>query len=406
MAESKFDYRTSSITRGVRELEEPQPTYHELVESRLFRRDGAVNVFRYDDIVAINRNRTVLGTGGSGVGYLGFPRPRIPQDLDGEEHTMWRRLLDPMFSPKKVAEWEAEVRELAVALIEKFLPRGEAELYSEFATPLPSQIIVRMVGAPLEDLPFFLKWKESVLRPEGDTSEEMVAYCRSQTAPMHEYIVNLIRQRQADDADYDDLIAVLLKSEVQGRALTDDELVDIVLELIIAGLDTVTSALSTIFARLARTPELRDQLAADPSMIPTAVEELLRIECPIPAQPRWATEDIDLGGGEIIREGEAIQVLVAAANLDEEKFSCPLDLDATRARNAHLSFSSGVHRCLGSHLARLELKVALEEFLTRIPYFEIKPGEHAQYNNVMIRVANYVPLTFPPGGGQPQASEQ
>jgi cytochrome P450 len=395
MVESVFDYRTSSISRGLQGEESPQPTYKELADSRLNRWDGAVNLFRYDDIVKINRDTTVRGTGGSGVFYLGSERPRIPQDIDGPEHTQWRRLLDPLFSPKQVALLSDDIVRLANELIDGFIADGQVELYSQFCTPLPVAIFLQMMGIPAAgNMAMFMAFKDGTLHPKGETAEELTAYATEAGKPLNAFLRTLFRERRGEEPK-NDLIGALMEAEVGGELLTDELLVDIVYELLLAGLDSITSTLSVMISWLARHPDTRARLVADPSLWPAAIEELLRFETPIPAQPRFATEDVDLGDGVVVGKGEPMQVLVAAANMDSTKFENPLTVDIDRPRNAHLAFSSGIHRCLGSHLARLELRLALQEFHRRLPEYRISEGESPVYNNTVIRAATHLPLTFP-----------
>jgi len=161
-------------------------------------------------------------------------------------------------------------------------------------------------------------------------------------------------------------------------------------------LDTVTSTMSCTFAWLAQHPEERRQLVQDKSRIPSAVEEILRFESPVPSGMRFCDqEDIDLGEGLVICKGEAIHAIWAAANLDPNAFEDPMKVDFRR-RNNHIAFASGVHRCLGSHLARLEMRLALEEFLARIPDYELAPGEELVYDNVAVRNVTYLPIVFEP----------
>jgi cytochrome P450 len=160
-----------------------------------------------------------------------------------------------------------------------------------------------------------------------------------------------------------------------------------------AGLDTVTASMSCIFSWLARHPEQRDRLVANPELIRAAVEELLRYESPVPAGTRYATEDIDLGG-ELIRAGEAIHAIWSAANVDPWQIENPLVANFDRPRQTHMVFASGTHRCLGSHLARLELRLAVEEFHRRFPEYHITEGDEPRYDNIAVRMASYLPVTL------------
>lgn len=389
-----FDFRNSSITNAVQGQECPQLRYAEhAAGTRVSYVDGVTNLFRWEDITRINRHPAVLGQGGSGV-TLGSERPLIPNDIDGPIHARWRSLLDPMFAPRVVAKWEAAFRALAGELIDRFIDDGQAELNSVYCTPLPSRMFLNILGARAEDLPFFLEFKEGVLRPAGDTAEEVIADSNKAGAKLNEFFRAMLAERRAEAAPRDDYIGALMSAEIDGRPLTGEEITDILYVMMLAGLDTVTATLTLIFAWLARHPEVRQRLVDDPSLIPGAVEELMRLETPVPANNRHATSDIDLGDGLVIRKGEAMHCLLAAANLDAVAFPDPLTVDIDRPRHRHITFASGTHRCLGSHLARLELRVAIEELHKRIPEYHITEGDPPHYHNVVIRMATRLPLTF------------
>jgi cytochrome P450 len=394
MTDTVYDYRTSSIGRALRWSAAPQEAYQKLAEQRLDRRDGAVNVFSYDDIVTINKDPSVLGTGGSGVHYMGSARPRIPQDYDGPVHLEWRKVLNPLFSPRAMRALSDDIVSICHELIDGFEDAGEVELFSEFCTPLPVRIFLRLMGVPADELDLFLDFKDGVLHPEGETPEELTAFATEAGRPLNEYLLAHLEHRRTHGQSGEDLIGALMSAEFEGRPLTDEELIDIIYELMLAGLDSVTSSLSTMFVWLAQNPETRQRLVDDPDKWPAAIEELLRFETPIPAQPRFATQDIDLGDGEVVRAGEPMQILVAAANMDPTKFPDPLTVDIERKGNAHLAFSIGAHRCLGIHLARLELRLVLTEFHKRVPHYRIKQGQQPRFDNMVIRAARHLPLVL------------
>jgi cytochrome P450 len=391
---TKFDARLAPLTQHVKTMAEPQVVYSEKAGNvRAERVDGVVTLYRHDDIIKINRHPTILGNGGQG-GSFGQDNPLIPLEIDGEEHKKWRRLLDPLFSPKQISPLEESVRLLAGELIDRFLPRGEAELSEEFCVPLPCLTFLRLVGAPTADLDFFLDFKNGVIHPQGETVEEMNANMAVAGGKLLEYFVEFLAERRAETVENNDIIAVLLRSKVDGEPITELELLNILFLLMFAGLDTVTASMSCIFAWLGRHPGERDRLVADPSLIPSAVEEIMRYESPVPSGQRFATEDIDLGDGLVIKAGEAIHAIWAAANVDPTAYDDPLRVDFGRGRTSHIVFASGTHRCLGSHLARLELRIAVEELLSRIPAYTVKAGEQLAYDNVSVRAVTHLPIAF------------
>jgi cytochrome P450 len=392
--DNRVDVRLASLTREVKDLASPQLVYYDKAKNvRAERRDGLLTLYRHDDIIRINRHPAILGQGGRG-GSFGNDNPLIPLEIDGEDHRKWRRLLDPMFAPKRIAFLEDSVRDLAGELIDRFLPAGRAELHDQFCVPLPCLTFLRLVGAPVEDLDFFLEFKDGVVHPKGESLEEIDANMAAAGGKLLEYFATFLARRREEHEEKSDVISVLLRSKVDGQPLTDLELLNILFLLMFAGLDTVTSSMSCVFAWLGQHPEERDRLVADPSLIPAAVEEIMRFESPVPSGTRFAEDDIDLGDGLVVNKGEAIHAVWAAANVDPAAYDDPLTVNFDRGRTSHIVFASGTHRCLGSHLARLELRIAVEELLARIPDYVVADGESLTYDNVAVRSVTHLPITF------------
>ena len=352
-------------------------------------------VSRHDDIVFINQQKTVLGNGDAGP-QMGDMQRLIPLDIDGEEHTRFRRLLDPLFAPKsqtsQIKGLDVEVRRLANALIDDFIDRGEVELYSEFCTPLPTIIFVSMLGLPDSDRSFFLQFKDDIVHANGGSPEADAELRQNAALRMFGYLNEQLELRDANPDDYTGLLAGLIEAEADGVKLTRQEQLNVAFLLLIAGLDTVTGALSLMFSRLARHPEEQQAVRDDPSLAATTVEELLRWESPVQCGHRLATEDMVLPSGYQVSAGDHLQLLWAAGNIDES--ACPggMSVQLDRTPNRHVAFASGAHRCLGSHLARMELRCALEEFHNRIAEYHVKPGESARYSSGTVRSAEYLPL--------------
>jgi cytochrome P450 len=396
---TRYDPRISGLSQVVKSMAEPQTVYHDKAGNvRAEHIDGALHLYRHQDIMQINRHPAVLGNGGRG-GSFGHDARLIPLEIDGEDHKKWRRLLDPMFAPKQVARLEAQVRDLARDLIDGFATAGNADLYKDFCTPLPCLTFLRLVGAPVEDMDFFLEFKEGVVHPKGDSVEEIDANMAAAGGKLLEYFVGFLADKRKNAEHQDDVIANLIKSEIDGEPLAELDLVNILFLLMFAGLDTVTSSMSCIFAWLGRHPEERKRLAEDMTQIPAAIEELMRYESPVPSGMRYPTEDIDLGDGLVIRAGEDINAFWAAANVDPTFFDDPLSVRLDRGRKDHMVFASGTHRCLGSHLARLELRLAVEEMLTRIPDYTVDV-EALTYDNCAVRAVENLWISFPPSSAR------
>ena len=375
--------------------ESPQQAFQDLTRCPVHRSEGVKVLAKRDDIVHFTRHPAVRATNGHNF-TMGSKEPLIPLDLDGEEQRLFRRLLDPLFSPRAVEPIRPEIRTLTDELIDTFIADGRTDLFASFCQPLPSKIFMGLLGLPQEDMEKFLAFKDAVIRPEGDTFQEMSAYTERAGEVMTEYLHGIFDAREASGALGDDLIGGFLAAEVDGRKLTRSEITRIVYLLVIAGLDTVAASLSCILAWFAKHPEERAEVIADPSLLPEAIEELMRFESPVHMGHRHVTEDFELNGWSF-KAGEMVEVAWASANVDPEVFENPLEVDLGRKRNAHIGFASGPHRCLGSNLARMELVTVIEQFHRRIPEYAISLGQKPTYVNYGVRLAAYLPVSFPEG---------
>ena len=371
-----------------------QTRLSEAVKKNRVRRDGKhVTLLRMEDILAVTKRRDVLSMEPEMVeaasGYMGEGRPLIPLMIDGDLHTKYRRLLDPLFAPRQVARLEPTVRRLSEELVDAFAGEGTVELYSAFCVPLPCKLFLSQLGLPLEDLDFLLWFKDGVIRPDDEDHRV------SANTKMIEYLYAELDRREAEGTPRDDLIGGFMSAEVAGDRLTREDVIDITFLLVLAGLDTVSASLSCMVDWLARHPAERDTLVADPSILPGAIEELMRFHTPVTSGGRYAVGEFQVGT-ETIHEGDNLGVMWHAANLDESVFPEPLKVDFHRPENRHVAFASGFHRCLGSHLARLELRVALEVLHERLPDYRPDPDQTPGYNNIAIRTVDPLPLVFTP----------
>jgi cytochrome P450 len=302
---------------------------------------------------------------------VGSPLPLVPIAFDPPEHTRYRRILQPFFSPRGIAGWQPKVRALAGQLIDGLAGRAECDLVTELAVPLPAQVFLTFFGLPLADRDRLIAWKEGLLSlqagPGGETRMERGMRLG---AELYEYLVEHTAERRRRGTGTG-LLGQLL-SDTGDERLSDDEIYGLSFLFVLAGLETVTAALSTAFAVLAQRPRLRRQIAADPAVIPAAVEELLRYDGPVVFVPRVATQDVTVAG-QLIPAGTTVQVTLAAASRDPAEHQDPDVIDFGRQERS-LAFGAGPHRCLGSHLARMEMRVALQEWHHRIPDYELAPG--------------------------------
>jgi len=300
----------------------------------------------------------------------GSPLPMVPIAFDPPEHTRYRRVLQPFFSPRETAFWRPMVRELAGELIDGFSSRGECDLVAELAVPLPAHVFLTLFGLPLQDQDRLIAWKEALLNFDFQGGEPVPERTARLGAELYEYLVGHIAERRQRGGT-EDLLGQLL-ADASDERLSDDEILGLSFLFVLAGLETVTSALSTGFAALAAQPALRRQIAADPAVIPAAVEELLRFDGPVVFVPRISTQDVELAG-QVIPAGSYVMVTLAVASRDPAEHSDPDTIDFQR-QERNLAFGVGPHRCLGLHLARMEMRVALEEWHRRIPEYELAPG--------------------------------
>jgi cytochrome P450 len=352
---------------------------------------AGVTISRYDDVLWALKHPEVFSS--QDVVQIGNEVPLIPLSVDPPAHAGYRRLLDPQFSPRKMAELEPEMRRLVNEVVDTFVDRGACEFHEDFATPLPSTFFLALMGLPQSDLTDFLRWRDDTIRPDAATPAEAQAIRERAGHEITRYFEAAIEQRRADPDDR--LLSTLVHGTVDGRPLTHAEMLGACHLLLLGGLDTVTATLDCMITYLARHPDRRRAIVEDPSLVPLAVEELLRHQSPVMMVPRAIIRDVEIGGV-ACRAGDSVTLLIGAADVDPDEFDAPDEVRFDRERNRHLAFGGGPHRCLGSHLARLELRVAIEEFHRRIPDYDIAPGAEIHFTPG-IRQAVSLPLVFPAG---------
>ena len=372
--------------------DDPREAYRQLRdECPVAQSDLGAYISRYEDVAWALRHPEIFSSQSDALD-IGQAQPLIPLQVDPPLHTKYRRLLNPWFTPKKVAELEADVVVLVSALIDEFVDRGECDFHEEYATPLPSTIFLRLMGLPQSDLEMFLKWRDNIIRPDVDPHDlQAAAQIRKTTGEdISLYFEGALEARRNQPES--DLLTELVDARLDGRPLTREELLGTCHLLLLGGLDTVTATLDCMIAHLARTPADRHKLVEDPSLIPSAIEELLRRETPVMIVPRVVNEDITLRDVKL-RAGQVVSLVIGAANHDESEFPEAGDVLLGRDGNRHVAFGGGHHFCLGAHLARLELRIGIEEFHNRIPDYRIPDGVDIHYSPG-IRQADHLPLVF------------
>jgi cytochrome P450 len=374
----------------------PQPLYARLrAECPVAKASlmGTPVISRYADVRWALRHPEIFSSEMEIHMALGTERPMIPQQIDPPAQTRYRKLLDPLFSRRRMAKLEPAIRAHAVELIDRFVDDGECEFNSAFAVPLPCSAFLTLLGLPPEELEFFLELKDGIIRPEkkkGATFEDAPRIRTESGKQIYSYFEAALDERAKHPRE--DLLSVLLDATIEGQKLSRSEILDICFLLLLAGLDTVTATLGCNIAYLAANPEQRRRLVERPVLADAAVEELLRWETPVTGVPRLLKKDVTIADVKL-QAGQLVMLLLGAADTDGDEFPDADSVDFDRERNRHLAFGGGPHRCLGSHLARMELRVAMQEWHRRIPEYAIKPGETPRYS-AGIREVMYLPLVW------------
>jgi cytochrome P450 len=293
----------------------------------------------------------------------------IPVTMDPPGHTVWRHLLSPHFSPTAVERLEPRVRERCVQIIDEIVPKGTCDLITDFGREFPTTIFMGLMGLPLEDAKQFMAWEDKILHRTNESDPDASEMLKAQTEVMG-YFTDLIRKRRVEPAD--DLVSAALTWTIDGQKIPTEDVLSMCLLMFMAGLDTVTAQLGYSFLHLATHPEDRRRLVDDPAIIPVAVEEFLRYYA-IVSPVRKVLEQVEFHGFTLMPDDMVALPLCAAAR-DPREFEDAQLVNFDRSANRHTAFGAGPHRCLGSHLARRELRIALEEWHKRIPDYELAPG--------------------------------
>ena len=298
----------------------------------------------------------------------------IPISLDPPEHRPFRNLLNDDLSPKRIRSIEDSIREIAVDLIEAFRAKGQCNFVIEFAEQLPIRVFMKMVNLPLSDVPKLKYLVDQFTRPDGKLTYAEV------TQLFLDYLAPMINERR--DKDGTDMITRMLHSKIGDRFMTDAEAANLCIQVLVGGLDTVINFLSFVMVFLARSPETRQVLEKAPDRIPSAINELLR-RFPLITVGREITHDMDFEGVHL-KQGEMIMLPTMLHGLDEQENADSMSVNFDRTSIRHSTFGSGPHTCPGAFLARSEVRIMLEEWLSRIPNFAIAPGCDVGYTGGIV----------------------
>jgi cholest-4-en-3-one 26-monooxygenase len=348
-------------------------------------------VSRWDEVMAVSTDPETFCSGrGILIMEIGatYESPPTMMHTDPPEHTVYRKLVQPGFAPGRMRALETDVRRRAKLLVDEIEPGRPGDFVETVAVPFPLYIISALLGMPDEDWQRFFEWSEAVIPGATDWSEEKRAELQ---ADMHETLLAATVARRADPRD--DLISVLAQVEIEGRRLSDAELTMFLVQLLVAGNETTRNMISGGLVALADRPAAWEQLRRDRSLVPAAVEEMLRWTTPVVSFMRTATRDTELGG-QAIREGDPVLMLYASANRDERQFGSTADrFDIGREPNHHVAFGFGGHFCIGATLARIEARQLLEELLDRFETVE-PAGDVERSHSAVIAGVKRAPFVF------------
>jgi cytochrome P450 len=293
----------------------------------------------------------------------------LPIEIDPPDHRKYRAILDPMLSIRGIASQEPAIRQLANDLIDSFVDKGECEFTAEFGRPLPVSVFLQLMGLPQEMRDTFVEWAMGMLHSQD---RAIAGRCMQETIAYLEKVIEEKKRKPDEGA-----ISTIVHGLADGVPLTGGEIFGFTFFLFIAGLDTVFATLNNMFLWLADHPEGRHEIIAHPENADAQLEELLRIYGTT-FSGRVLTQDIELGGVKM-KKDDKVTCILPAANYDPAVFENPREVNFDRKRKPNLSFTAGPHSCMGAHLARLEMKVGLAEFLRRIPDFKLKDGTGIEY---------------------------
>jgi pimeloyl-[acyl-carrier protein] synthase len=386
-------------------LANPYPLYHRLRTEDPVHWDPFLHawvVTRYEDVIHVlyhfSADRTptpeqLTSMGLSALNPVAQVMVRQMLFMDAPAHTRLRGLASIAFTPTRVERLRAHIREIADGLLDRVAPAGRADIIADLAEPMPAIVTAELMGVPVEHHKQLKSWSADFAEILGNfqhnpdriprvlrSVEEMTAYFRSAIS----------EQR---DHPRDGLIQALMSAEVDGSRLTEQEVIANLIVTMVGGQETTTNLIGNGVLSLLRHPDQLHKLREDSSLIPSAVEELLRYESPSQHTARLAREDVEMGG-KLIRQRQAVIAVIGAANRDPKRFPDPDRLDITRKDNRHVAFGWAAHFCFGAPLARIEGQIAFETILRRLPHLALEPQPLVWRNNLGLRGLAALPVVF------------
>ncbi len=362
-------------------------------------------ITRYADLVAVSKDPLTFSSWRGGTNIFELTEEDLSTtrllmlNMDPPLHNKFRRLVNQGFTPRMTAKLEPHVREICVDLVDKIAGRGSCNFVAEIAAELPLLVIAELLGVPTADRHKVFEWSNQLVGFDDPEFRTSLDAGKAAAAQMWAYANELATQRR--EKPLDDLVSVLMEAQVDGDRLSEPEFDSFFLLLAVAGNETTRNLISGGMRALLEHPQQRDRLVGDPSLIPTAIEEMLRWVSPLIHFRRTATRDLEMHGQQI-REGDKVVIYYPSANRDEAKFDAPERFDVARMPNEHVAFGIGEHFCLGANLARLEIRLIFEELLRRLPDMELA-GPVRRLRSNFINGIKDMPVRFTPEPGSERA---
>ena len=354
---------------------------------------------RFADIRAILQDPETFGQHADGLPHNPYPKIHIPLMLNPPEHGVYRKVMTPIFSPRMIAKLEPMIRDVMRAQVRKIAPLGRCDFVDDFCMISPSTMFCGLLGIDPSNFAEFNRLSLALIFGATDAfereGEEAARKLRQETSQEIDTILeDVLNERRKNRGD--DMLSILLDGEVYGRKLTDDEMLNIASLLFFAGTDSTAAIMSYAFQFLAQNPGHRKQLADDPGLLAAATQELIRYNG-FHQIRRVARRDVEFAGAHI-REGDIILLSMGAANHDPDKFDDPLKVDFARGNaGGAMTFSAGPHRCIGQHLATLQLRIALEEVTAVIPDYRLDPDQPSELMMSHAKaVLRHLPMVWTP----------
>lgn len=344
------------------------------------RHGGYWLISRYDDVRDAARNTAVFSSrGGITIPSVNSPMPFLPIELDPPDHPQYRKPLQHWFSVGKLLALEDDIRTIVNEQLDAVVDGKQADVCSALAGPVPPIVIAKLLGLGKADWPMFRRMAEQMVQAaeEGDAAANAEALLW-----LFGYMTEQLALRK--DGSGDDLLTFIAQMQISGQTISDQEAMSLALFMLIAGHETTTAALGWLLLHLARDADAQQRLRTDPALIGRAVEEVLRLDSPVPGLARTVALPVTLHGVDLC-VGDRVLLSWASANRDAETFSEPEKLVIDRTNNGHVAFGSGIHRCLGANLARLEMRIVAEQVLRRIPTFRLDERTDVVISGVLAR---------------------